>query len=106
MSGDIALDEFDRLAERYLPLTGVAEGTGFGGNAGLRVGGKIFAMVVRGSLVVKLPRERVDALVGAEAAERFSPGADRVMKEWVAVGVEHLGEWEGLVAEAYAFVRG
>ncbi len=103
MPGDAALDEFDRLAERYLPLPGVTEGTGFGGNAGLRTGGKIFAMIVRGALVVKLPRERVDALVEAGTAERFQPGTGRTMKEWAAVGGEHLGEWEGLVAEAFAF---
>jgi hypothetical protein len=102
---DDATTAFDRIAERYLPLPGVTEGTGFGGNAGLRAGGKIFAMIVRGALVVKLPRERVDALVGTSTAERFSPGAERVMKEWVSVGVEDLGEWEGLVAEAFAFVR-
>lgn len=102
---DDASTVFDRIAERYLPLAGVTEGTGFGGNAGLRAGGKIFAMVVRGALVVKLPRERVDALVEAGKAERFSPGAGRVMKEWVSVGVEDLDEWEGFVAEAFAFVR-
>jgi hypothetical protein len=105
MSPDAALDEFDRLAEQYLPLPGVTEGTGFGGNAGLRTGGKIFAMVVRGALVVKLPRERVDSLVEGGTAERFSPGTGRVMKEWISVGVEDLSEWEGLVAEAFAFVR-
>jgi len=96
---------FDHIAEHYLPLPGVTEGTGFGGNAGLRAGGKIFAMVVRGALVVKLPRERVDALVETGTAERFSPGTERVMKEWVSVGVEDLGKWEGLVAEAFAFAR-
>ena len=101
---DDSATAFDRIAERYLPLPGVTEGTGFGGNAGLRVGGKIFAMVVRGALVVKLPRERVDSLVGAGAAERFSPGTGRVMKEWISVGADHLDEWDGFVAEAFDFV--
>ena len=97
---------FDGLVASYLTLPGVTEGTGVGGNAGLRTGGKIFAMVVRGTLVVKLPRERVDALVDAGTAERFQPGTGRVMKEWAAVGADHLGVWEGLVAEAFAFVGG
>jgi hypothetical protein len=101
---DDSATAFDRIAEQYLPLPGVTEGTGFGGNAGLRAGGKIFAMIVRGALVVKLPRERVRELVDAGAAERFSPGTGRVMKEWVSVGAEHLGEWDGLVAEAFDFV--
>jgi hypothetical protein len=97
---------FDRIAERYLPLPGVTEGTGFGGSTGLRAGGKIFAMVVRGALVVKLPRERVNALVEAGTGERFQPGTGRTMTEWASVGGEHLGDWEDLVAEAYEFVGG
>ena len=32
------------------------------GASGLKVGGKIFAMLVRGKLVVKLPQQRVDSL--------------------------------------------
>jgi hypothetical protein len=101
---DDATTAFERIAERYLPLPGVTEGTGFGGNAGLRAGGKIFAMLVGGALVVKLPRERVDALVGAGTAERFSPGTGRVMKEWASVDVDDLGAWDSLVAEAFDFV--
>ena len=39
-------------------------GSGFGRSA-LRVENKIFAMLVRGHLVLKLPRPRVDALIAA-----------------------------------------
>jgi len=38
---------------------------GFGSSGQLRIGGKIFAMLVRGRLVVKLPRQRVDGLIAA-----------------------------------------
>jgi TfoX/Sxy family transcriptional regulator of competence genes len=44
----------------------------FGSNA-LKVNGKIFAMLVRGSLVLKLPKARVEALI-AEDAMRSVPG--------------------------------
>ena len=46
------------------------------GSSGLKVHGKIFAMLVRDRLVVKLPRRRVDALVSSEHGERFDPRHD------------------------------
>ncbi|HEY1908785.1 MAG TPA: hypothetical protein VGG91_22270 [Myxococcaceae bacterium] len=67
---------------------------------GLRVGGKIFV------LVVKLPRERVDALIAAGRGHAFDPRRDgRLMKEWL---VFHGDEppWLDLAREAYDFVGG
>jgi hypothetical protein len=72
---------------------------------GLKVGGKIFAMLVRGNLVVKLPKARVDALLAAGKAERFDPGHGRLMKEW-AVILPGAGDWLALAREARAFVGG
>jgi hypothetical protein len=60
----------------------VSEGTGFGKNPGLRTGGKIFAMVVRGELVFKLPASRCTELVEGEGAQLFEIGKRR-MREWV-----------------------
>jgi TfoX/Sxy family transcriptional regulator of competence genes len=81
----------------------VDEGTGFGSNPGLRVGGKIFAMEVDGRLVVKLPAERVAALTEAGGAEPFVIGK-RTMREWVAVE-PGAHDWPALAREALAFVR-
>lgn len=73
---------------------------------GLKVNGKIFAMFYKGQLVVKLPKERVDALISQGAGKRFDPRGDgRVMKEWVAV-VGRPHSWMPLAEEAYAFVAG
>ena len=91
--------ERDQLAKR-----GVTGGTGFGTNEGLRVSGKIFAMLVRGELVVKLPRDRVDELVEAGAARRFDAGKGRPMKEWASVPASASRRWRGLVEEARTFV--
>lgn len=73
---------------------------------GLKVDGKIFAMLVRGELVVKLPRERVDALAGSGRGRRFDPRGDgRLMKEWLVLeGPEP--SWLDLTREAYRFVGG
>jgi TfoX/Sxy family transcriptional regulator of competence genes len=74
-------------------------------SVGLKVDGKIFAMVVKGRLVVKLPKERVDALVASGAAERFDPGHGRLMREWASFG-EGGPAWLSLAREAHAFVGG
>jgi hypothetical protein len=96
---------FERIAEGLLAEPGVTRGTGFGSTPGLRVDNRIFAMLVRGDLVVKLPRQRVDALVEAGAAERFDPRHDgRLMKEWAVVSPRHADDWQGLASEALAFV--
>jgi hypothetical protein len=92
------------LAEAQLELPAVTGGTGFGRSEGLRISGKIFAMLVKGELVVKLPRERVDALVAAGAAARFDPGHGRLMKEWASIPPSTPQRWRSLVEEARAFV--
>jgi hypothetical protein len=74
------------------------------GDHGLKVAGKIFAMVTRDRLVVKLPRARVEALVEAGQGEPFSSGG-RVMKEWLVVTSPRLS-WLKLAREACAFVGG
>ena len=52
------------------------------GSSGLKIHNKIFAMLVKGKLVVKLPRSRVDALIASGDGERFDPRQDgRLMKE-------------------------
>jgi TfoX/Sxy family transcriptional regulator of competence genes len=95
---------FGRIAARFVGTPGVTEGTGFGANPGLRVGGKIFAMISRGELVVKLPAERVDELVGSGVATRFDAGKGRPMKEWVSVPAKHRRRWAKLATEALEFV--
>lgn len=72
---------------------------------GLQVNGKIFAMVARGRLVAKLPRARVDELVGAGRGERFDPGHGRLMKEWLAVTDDEL-DWLAVAREAHRLVKG
>ena len=92
------------IADAELARRGVSAGTGFGQNEGLRVGGKIFAMLVRGELVVKLPGDRVDELVDSGSAVRFDAGKGRPLKEWASVGPEASRRWRGLVQEARTFV--
>lgn len=86
------------------PADGAGAKRGFGASA-LKVYDKIFAMLVRGSLVLKLPRSTVDALVDAGKGERFDPRRDgRAMKEWIMLGPDAVEEWVPLAREALAFV--
>src|SRR4051812_41642563 len=71
---------------------------------GLKTNKKFFVMHWRGNLVVKLPIERVDALVAARAGTRFDPGRGRPMKEWIVVA-DGAGDWIALAREAYRYVR-
>lgn len=75
------------------------------GSEALKVNGSIFAMFVGGQLVVKLPRDRVDALIGDRTGAAFAAGKGRPMKEWVTVAVVDEETWTNLAHEALVFVR-
>lgn len=81
-----------------------SEKRGFGASA-LTVEGRIFAMLSRDRLVVKLPKARVDELVAAGYGERFDANKGRPMKEWLAIDPAHEGDWDELASEALNFVR-
>ena len=99
---------FDRLVERFRDDPGVTppsqrKGGKFGAS-GLKADGKLFAMVSKGELVVKLPRARVEELVADRTGKPFDPGHGRVMKEWVTIAPRHARLWSGLADEARRFV--
>jgi TfoX/Sxy family transcriptional regulator of competence genes len=85
-------------------ITQVVEGRGFGSSGQLKVEGKIFAMLVRGRLVVKLSKGRVDELVEAGEGERFDAGKGKPMREWFALSPASKKQWPALANEALAFV--
>ncbi len=94
---------FARIAADMQVDPAVTEGRMFG-SAGLKVGGKVFAMLVRGRLVLKLPKGRVNALIESGEGEPFDPGHGRAMREWVSLRCE-TGAWADLVSEARTFVE-
>jgi hypothetical protein len=75
----------------------------FGASA-LKVDGSIFAMLHGERLVVKLPRQRVSALVDAGTGAPFDSGKGRPMKEWVGIPAGDDGLWRTLAEEALEFV--
>jgi hypothetical protein len=97
-------ERFDSLADALLADPLVSEGRMFG-SRGLKVGGKVFAILVKERLVVKLPGERVAALISAGEGLPFDPGHGRVLKEWVTIPPESDVDWLALAIEAEGFLR-
>jgi hypothetical protein len=88
------------------PAARIGEGKGFGSSGQLKVGGKIFAMLVRDQLVLKLPGDRVDALVAAGDGDHFDAGKGKPMREWFVLSPTSRKSWPALAREAMAFVSG
>jgi hypothetical protein len=100
-------DRYADLVDEFIPVDGVtppAGGSGFGRNA-MRYQRKLFAMLVRGRLVVKLPASRVDELVGTGHGDRFDANKGTPMKEWFSLAPESHLEWLPLAQEALDFAR-
>ncbi len=101
-------ERFAALAGTFTDSPGVStpgesEGHGFGSSA-LKVDGSIFAMLTRGQLVVKLPRDRVRTLIDSGAGSPFTAGKDRRMREWLTVVENNEDTWSALAREALSFV--
>ena len=94
---------FAAVAAQLLREPNVEQGTGFGSMPGLRTAAKIFAMLVDGELVVKLPASRCAELVDTGSADAFRIGRRR-MREWVRIGRVDEHEWLALAREARDFV--
>lgn len=98
-------ERFAAVVAAFLNDPGVTPPSGHGfGSSGLRVHGKIFAMLSsKGEYVVKLPQRRVAALVAAGVGERYDSGHGRRMQEWLQVVPTSAVDWLGLAREALAF---
>ena len=95
---------FAEIADRLRTEPDIDEGTGFGSSPGLRVNRKIFAMLVRDELVLKLPATRCAELVSAGVAIPFERGRGRPTKEWITLHAA-LDTWPTLTDEALTYVR-
>jgi hypothetical protein len=103
-----AEERFEALVGELVAVEGVTPpgpGAGFGANA-LRFQRKIFAMLVRGRLVVKLPKARVDALVAGGDGIRFDANKGTPMKEWFSLDPASGLAWPALAREALDNARG
>ena len=100
-------DRFDDLVSELVGVAGVTPPRGGGGfgRAGLRFENRIFAMLVRGRLVLKLPAPRIDALVEGGDGLRFDANKGTPMKEWFSLDPASTRAWLPLASEALDFAR-
>jgi hypothetical protein len=107
-AGDRRTDErYQDLVDELVGAAGVTPprgGGGFGRSA-LRFQGRIFAMLVRGRLVVKLSAGRVDALVEAGDGVHFDANKGTPMREWLSLDPASGQDWLALAREALDFAR-
>ena len=85
-----AEERYEDLVDELVGAEGVSppQGGGGFGRTALRFQNKIFAMLVRGRLVLKLPAARVDALVASGDGVRFDANKGTPMKEWFSLDPE------------------
>ncbi len=95
-------ERYEDLVDDLVGIPGVTPprgGGGFGRTA-LRFENKIFAMLVRGQLVLKLPAGRVDDLVAAGHGVRFDANKGTPMREWLSLDPGSGLPWAALAREA------
>ena len=100
-------ERYEDLVDELVGQDGVTPpqgGAGFGRSA-LRFNGKIFAMFVRGQLVLKLPEDRVDDLIAAGHGDRFDANKGTPMREWLSLDPGSDAPWLPLAHEALSFAR-
>lgn len=100
-------ERYEDLIDELVRIDGVTPprgGSGFGRGA-VRFRGKIFVMLVRGSLVLKLPAPRVAELAAAGGGVPFDANKGTPMKEWLSLDPASGQEWLPLAREALDFAR-
>ena len=98
---------FDDVAKSFNSDPKISQSKMFG-SPGLKINGKVFAFLMKGKLILKLPKGQVDELVlaneGKPFGHMFAPNNWRPMKEWVEVLSDDEKVWLKLAKKARDFV--
>jgi len=106
MRDDPAAERFWSVVDEFLLDGRLHEGTIMGRRCVRTVDGDEFVAMGEpktGNLIVKLPRDRVTALIEDGKGTPFAP-AGRVFREWVSIGDLDRRVWADLIEESIAFV--
>ncbi len=100
----MTLGEMFEEASRPLVQAGRAEDGRIFHSPGLETAGRFFAFVRDDDLIVKLPEERVAALLADGRGRPFDAGKGRPMREWVRLRPHDRPSCADYLEEARAFV--
>ncbi|HSI36147.1 MAG TPA: hypothetical protein VK986_21365 [Tepidisphaeraceae bacterium] len=99
-----AIEAFDKLVRALSKEDGVTSGQMFG-KACLKVNGKAFIAQHHDAVIFKLNGESHGKAVRLSDAVLWDPsGKGRPMKEWVALGPDHVKEFLALTKAALKYV--
>lgn len=94
-------DPYASVKAHFEKVAGVTVNAGRGAQ-GLKVGKKMFAMFSKGDLLLKMPPERVEALIAAGRGLPYDPGTGNAMKNYVLIPAGKKRSWIKLCEEAAA----
>ena len=107
---ETAEERYATIVDAFSALPGVTPpappgpGKNVFGAGAIKVDNKIFAMLVRDDLVLKLPKQRVAALIGEGTALPFDAGKGKPMAEWATIPAAAAEQWLPMAREAFTFV--
>ncbi len=99
---DMATEKVDPYASvkaHFEKVSGVTVSAGRGAQ-GLKVGKTMFAMFYKGDLLLTLPPQRVEKLIGGGRGLPFDPGNGKAMANRVLIPVAKKRSWIKLCEEA------
>ena len=94
-------DPYASIRAHFENVAGVTVSAGRGAQ-GLKARGKMFAMFYKGDLLLTLPPDRVEALIGAGRGLPFDPGTGKTMKNRALIPATKKRSWIKLSEEAAA----
>lgn len=94
-------DPYADVKAHFEKVDGVIVNSGRGAQ-GMKVGKKMFAMFSKEALLLKMPPERVEALIAAGHGLPYDPGTGKVMKNYVIIPMAKKNLWIKLCEEAAA----
>ena len=63
------------------------------GAQGIKLGGKLFVMFMKGDLLVKLPEHRVKEIIDIGDGMHYDPGTGKIMKNRVLIPASNKDTW-------------
>ena len=86
------IDVYEELKTHFSSDNDVTVLSGRGAQ-GIKRGGKLFVMFMKGVIIVKLPEELVKEIISMGEGVSYDPGTGKPMKNWVLIPVSRKELW-------------